>query len=240
MLANLTAGEILEQLYHANQIEQIRNVVFMGMGEPLDNYQAVIQSIEGMRDVQMFSLASNQICVSTVGVVPRLRTLAKDVPGVALALSLHAPTQDMRQKIVPTSAAWPLHKIMEALDEFLRLRKASSTTASKKSKVKVMIEYVLIADINDSLEAAHELGRLLQGRPVVVNVIPYNPTDVPHDYKTPARAVSDAFCDAVRSHGLMTILRQTLGDDVSGACGQLVLDTRKKDGKRARVALCLA
>jgi sorting nexin-8 len=225
LLANLTAGEILEQLYHANQIEPIRNVVFMGMGEPLDNYDAVLEAIQGMVDVQRFSLKMERVCVSTVGVVNRLRTLARDAPGVSLALSLHAPTQELRQQIVPTSKAWPLEKIMAAVDTYF----ADMAYLHSTTKARCMIEYVLIAGVNDSLENAETLGRLLQGKPFHVNVIPYNPTNVKHNYARPSRAHADAFCEKVREFGLMTILRQTMGDDVAGACGQLVLDVKKKE-----------
>lgn len=98
--------KILEQLYHANQIEPIRNVVFMGMGEPLDNYSAVSAAIRGMIDVQRFSLKCDRVSISTVGVVPRLIQLAKEFPKVNLALSLHAPNQALRMKIVPSTKAW--------------------------------------------------------------------------------------------------------------------------------------
>lgn len=100
----------------------IRNVVFMGMGEPLDNYDAVISAIKGMTDVRRFTLAPTRISVSTVGVVPRLRRLAYDAPGVSLALSLHAPTQELRCQIVPSSKAWHIDKIIDAMDEFLRVQ----------------------------------------------------------------------------------------------------------------------
>jgi 23S rRNA (adenine(2503)-C(2))-methyltransferase len=233
LLSNLTAGEILEQLWHANQIESIRNVVFMGMGEPLDNYDAVVEAIHGMVDVQRFSLAMAHVCISTVGVVNRLRTLARDAPGVSLALSLHAPNQTLRQQIVPTSKAWPLDKIMSAVDAYL----ADMAYLHPRAKPpRTMIEYVLIDGVNDSLDNADELGRLLKDRPFHVNVIPYNPTDVPHDYRRPPRHVSDQFCEKVREYGLMTILRQTMGDDVAGACGQLVLDVKKREKAAADAA----
>ena len=107
LLANLTSGEILEQLYHANRVTKIRGVVFMGMGEPLDNYAAVVTAIRGMTDVRRFSLSPTRVSVSTVGVAPRLRQLAHDCPGVSLALSLHAPNQHLRSQIVPSSKVSP-------------------------------------------------------------------------------------------------------------------------------------
>eukprot|EP00040_Diaphanoeca_grandis_P036291 m.230960 g.230960 ORF g.230960 m.230960 type:complete len:482 (+) comp33591_c2_seq1:205-1650(+) len=224
LMANLCSGEILEQLYHANKVEKIRNIVFMGMGEPLDNYNAVYKSIQGMVDVRRWSLKYSQVSVSTVGVVPRLRQLAKDIPKINLALSLHAPTQEVRAEIVPSSKAWHIDDIMKALDFFV----AEQNNAVTVPKT-VLIEYVLIDNINDSDEIAHQLGDLLAERQVVLNVIPYNVTDVPHDYKSPSVAKSDRFVALVREHGVKTIQRQKLGDDIAGACGQLVVRTIGKE-----------
>jgi len=218
LTAHLTAGEILEQLYHANQITKIRNVVFMGMGEPLDNYTAVLSSIRGMTCVRRFSLGYEQISVSTVGVAPRIKQLADDAPKINLALSLHAPNQALRTEIVPSSKAWHIDKIMEALDYF----NGKQQEQSRKPK-NTLVEYVLIADVNDSEEVAHQLGQLLEGRTVVLNVIPYNPTAVPYDYKPPEQDVVDMFNKVVRSYGVRTIQRQELGQDIDGACGQLVV-----------------
>eukprot|EP00056_Hartaetosiga_gracilis_P013032 m.211658 g.211658 ORF g.211658 m.211658 type:complete len:506 (-) comp13785_c3_seq53:3852-5369(-) len=227
LMSNLTAGEILEQLYHANTIEPIRNVVFMGMGEPLDNYDSVIMAVRGMTDVQRFSLSPSRIAVSTVGVVPKMKKLAQDCPEVGLAVSLHAPTQELREKIVPTAKAWNIHRIVDAMDYFLEER---GRVTSKKSHI--LVEYVLIDDVNSSEDVAHELGQLLQGREVIVNVIPYNPTDVPHDYKPPSRETVDAFNLVLRDiYDLRTIVRQELGQDVNAACGQLVVESqRQKEG----------
>uniref|UniRef100_A0A0G4HPG4 Radical SAM core domain-containing protein n=1 Tax=Chromera velia CCMP2878 TaxID=1169474 RepID=A0A0G4HPG4_9ALVE len=236
LVANLTAGEILEQLYHANNVEQIRNVVFMGMGEPLDNYEEVVGAIRGMTDVRRFQLAASRISVSTVGVVPKLRKLAHDAPGCSLALSLHAPTQDLRTSIVPSARAWSLEKILEASDYFVRIQKSKVKRRGGKPQF-VLVEYVLIADVNDSDETAHELGKLLAERAdsVMLNVIPYNPTDVPHDYKPPSQARLNRFLDLVRTHGVRTVVRQELGQDVAAACGQLVVSREKQqEGERER------
>eukprot|EP00920_Eleutheroschizon_duboscqi_P019880 GHVT01047642.1.p1 GENE.GHVT01047642.1~~GHVT01047642.1.p1 ORF type:complete len:393 (-),score=18.62 GHVT01047642.1:534-1712(-) len=183
LLTNLTGGEILEQLYHASKIENIRNVVFMGMGEPLDNYQEVLSAIRGMTDVRRFGLAGHRVTVSTVGVAPRILQLVKDAPGISLALSLHAPNQELRSQIVPSSKAWHVDRIMSATDKFIANQKQLSSTM-KRNQI-VLIEYVLIDDINDSDNTAHELGKLLECRKdeVHLNVIPYNPTDVPVNYR---------------------------------------------------------
>lgn len=120
ILADLCSGEILEQLAHANRVAPIRNVVFMGMGEPLNNYYAVLAAIRAMTTV--FGLAPKHITLSTVGVIHRIRMLSHDAPLVRLALSLHAPTQEMRSQIVPTSTAYPLDKLMAVIDEHLAMK----------------------------------------------------------------------------------------------------------------------
>jgi 23S rRNA (adenine(2503)-C(2))-methyltransferase len=226
LLSNLSAGEILEQLYHANQVEKIRNVVFMGMGEPLDNYNAVLMAVRAMIDTGRFGLSPSRVTISTVGVVPRLKALASDLPQIGLALSLHAPTQELRQQIVPTSKAWHIDRIMEAADNFIAQQNAN--VKSKNRRRHILIEYVLIRDVNDSDEVAHQLGTLLQGRDTLLNVIPYNPTDVPFDYKTPTPEQAASFVDITRRvYGLHTLFRQELGQDIASACGQLVIDSKK-------------
>ncbi|KAI9099734.1 hypothetical protein DFS34DRAFT_502808 [Phlyctochytrium arcticum] len=222
LLSNLTAGEILEQLYHANKVEKIRNIVFMGMGEPLDNYSAVLSSIHAMIDTSRFGLSPTRISVSTVGVVPRIHALMRDAPTVGLALSLHAPTQELRQQIVPTAKAWHVDRILTACDAFIDNQ--NSLIKSRNRSRHILVEYVLIADINDSIEVADQLGRVLQNRSVLLNVIPYNVTDVPHDYRTPTRVGAKAFVEKVREYGVHVLLRQTMGADAASACGQLVID----------------
>lgn len=147
--------------------------------------------------------------------------LVKDVPDVGLAVSLHAPTQDIRLKIVPTSKAWSIPKILEAADKFINNQ---NKNASLNRRRHVLIEYVMIQGINDTIEVAHLLGKLLEGREVLLNLIPYNITAVPHDYKPPTEADKAAFVDVVRRvYKVHTILRQTMGDDIDSACGQLVI-----------------
>ena len=125
IIADLWSGEILEQLAYANNVAPIRNVVFMGMGEPLNNYDAVLKAIQAMTSV--FGLAPKHITLSTVGIIHRIRQLTKDAPLVRLALSLHAPTQELRSEIVPSSKAYPLDKLMQAIDEHLAERYCCTT-----------------------------------------------------------------------------------------------------------------
>mmetsp|Transcript_1090 Transcript_1090/g.1423 ORF Transcript_1090/g.1423 Transcript_1090/m.1423 type:complete len:425 (-) Transcript_1090:30-1304(-) len=222
IIGDLMAGEILEQLWHARRWGPIRNIVFMGMGEPLNNYDAVLSAIQAMSDVQRFQIAPSYITLSTVGVIPRMLQLTKEAPYVHLALSLHAPNQDLREEIVPSARAFPLDKLMAALDTHLESKK-------KKSGPKVLIEYVLLKDVNDSLELAHQLGNLLQGRDVIVNLIPYNSTSVEEDYQPPSKEATEVFRSTVATYGLITTVRINFGTDIAGACGQLAI--KQKQGK---------
>ncbi|KAJ3115730.1 hypothetical protein HDU96_000142 [Phlyctochytrium bullatum] len=213
---HLTSGEIVEQLVHASNATggHLDNVVFMGMGEPLDNYDAVVDAIKVITDGGGLGLAPSKICVSTVGLIPRMRQFMKDMPDVKLALSLHAPTQDLRLKIVPTAKAYPLEKIMEVVDEILATGK------------QLLVEYVLIKDLNCTSEIAHQLGALLgsnRAAGILLNLIPYNPTDAEPSYERPTDADVDEFERIVaKEYGIKTTVRRTMGDDIDGACGQLV------------------
>ncbi|KUF89713.1 putative RING finger protein P32A8.03c [Phytophthora nicotianae] len=220
IIADLCSGEILEQLAHANRVAPIRNVVFMGMGEPLNNYDAVLAAIRAMTKV--FGLAPKYITLSTVGVIHRIRQLSRDAPLVRLALSLHAPTQEMRSEIVPTSTAYPLDKLMAAIDDHL---------AMKEGRL-VMVEYCMLAGVNDSIETAHILGKLLQNRSVHVNLIPYNTTDVGAQFHSPSPEDIRAFHAVLRDpYNLKATIRENHGTDIDGACGQLALKN-KPDGSR--------
>jgi adenine C2-methylase RlmN of 23S rRNA A2503 and tRNA A37 len=228
LLANLNSAEILEQLYHANQIEKIRNVVFMGMGEPLDNYDAVKNAVFMMNDPSKFSLSASHITISTVGVVPRIKDLCKDLPQIGLALSLHAPTQELRVQIVPTAKAWKLERIMEATEKFINMQNLNIKSVNRRKHV--LVEYVMIKNVNDSEKTAHDLGRLLQNGDYLLNVIPYNHTDVPYDYESPCRETQAKFVDILRNeYDVHTLLRQELGGDIDSACGQLAIRNQKRE-----------
>ncbi|KAI9139506.1 hypothetical protein BKA69DRAFT_1085055, partial [Paraphysoderma sedebokerense] len=226
--SNLSSAEIIEQLVHARQIKQISSVVFMGMGEPLDNYNNVILAIKSMTDQRRFGIGPSHICVSTVGVIGKFQSLMRDAPAVKLALSLHAPNQELRLKIVPTAKAYPFDKLMKAVDDYL------------EKNDRIMIEYILIANVNCSVESAHELGRLLQTRNVLLNLIPYNPTEVSADYEAPTPEMIQTFESILRyEYKILTIVRRTLGQDIDGACGQLVVKKENScgsGGKNSEIA----
>jgi len=214
--ADLTAGEIVEQLVHAHlACCKPRNIVFMGMGEPMNNYQQVTRAISMMINPQVFGLRQQSVTLSTVGVIPRMIQLATDLPGISLALSLHAPTQELRQKIVPSARAYKLEKLMDAME-----------TYQEKTKRKVFIEYVLLGpDFNCTREHAHQLGELLQGRDVVINVIPWNPILSPgFPYQAPPIDEVNEFLRILKvDFDIPATVRQEKGQDVAAACGQLVI-----------------
>ena len=219
---SLTAGEIVEQLVHARDAcpeRNVRNVVFMGMGEPLNNYDHVLTSVRTFTDQKTFSLSSSSITVSTVGVVEGIRKLARDAPWVRLAFSLHSPDQDERKVIIPSANRYPLGKIIDAIDYF-----------ADKSKSKVMIEFTVLKGTNDSEDVADRVGKLLAGKNVVVNLIPYNPTEVDQEFQVPSEEVVEAMWQVlVKKHGIKCTIRQQHGVDIGGACGQLAL--QREGGK---------
>ncbi|KAH9301566.1 hypothetical protein KI387_013149, partial [Taxus chinensis] len=209
--SNLSAGEIVEQLVHASRISQIRNVVFMGMGEPLNNYDAVVEAIRSMTG-QCFQIAPRHITISTVGVIPRINSLEYDLPNVNLAVSLHAPLQEIRCQIMPAARAFPLRKLMDALRSY-----------QETCKRKIFIEYIMLDGINDQEDQAHQLGTLLKEHEVVVNLIPFNPIGSMSKYKTSTKENVKIFQKILRDvYKIRTTVRQEMGQDISGACGQLV------------------
>jgi adenine C2-methylase RlmN of 23S rRNA A2503 and tRNA A37 len=205
-----------------------------------------------MVDSERYSLSPRQVTVSTVGVIKNMIRLSNDVPHVNLALSLHAPNQQVRLKIVPTASAQKFEKLMEAVDYHIvrskdyqrgkrqQLADVDDKTFTKRQKLCcVMIEYILIRDINDRPEHAHELGALLQSRRdyLLLNLIPYNPTDVAEDYFPPSEEDVQEFSRICQSEPYLihTRVRQEMGQDIDGACGQLAVATNKLKKKAADI-----
>eukprot|EP00462_Mataza_sp_D1_P022641 CAMPEP_0175128592 /NCGR_PEP_ID=MMETSP0087-20121206/5011_1 /TAXON_ID=136419 /ORGANISM="Unknown Unknown, Strain D1" /LENGTH=522 /DNA_ID=CAMNT_0016410665 /DNA_START=44 /DNA_END=1612 /DNA_ORIENTATION=+ len=219
-IANLSMGEILEQLVHARVHSSVHNVVFMGMGEPLNNYSNVVAAVRAMVDPRLFQLAHQRVTVSTVGVVPKMHQFMSDLPSVSLALSLHAPEQKLRESFVPSGKQFSLAALMEVVDAYIDTGR------------KMLLEYCLLRGVNDSEDVAHALGRLLQGRKVLLNVIPYNPTDVDMGYSAPTREGLLKFISILKSYNLLAVVRREMGQEISGACGQLVVE--KKHQKNAQ------
>jgi sorting nexin-8 len=237
IIGDLSAGEILEQLVHAMDVAPIRNIVFMGMGEPLNNFINVKAAVTAMINTKQFGLAHGHVTVSTVGITPKIRQLSKELPFVNLALSLHAPNQEMRSKIVPAAKAYKIEGLIEALDDHMRVSRSgdklsgdgtseAAVSKNKQKDRKAMIQYTMLNGPTASFECAHQLGALCEGKNIIVNLIPYNQTDVKDKYSCPSLEHIEEFQRIVRSYGLFVFIRKTMGEDIAGACGQLVLDKR--------------
>ena len=210
---NLQAVEILGQVLLANRAlgspSAITNVVFMGMGEPLANYRHVVPVAKLLTDDHGLGLSRRRVTISTAGLVPQIRRLAADC-NVALAVSLHAATDEVRDVLVPINRR---HRIAELL-------RACWTYAEGLASRQVTFEYVMLAGVNDSLQDARRLGELLRDRPAKVNLIPFNsfPGAV---YRCSPPEVIERFCAQLRTSGIVATIRRARGDDIAAACGQL-------------------
>ncbi|XP_043709412.1 dual-specificity RNA methyltransferase RlmN [Telopea speciosissima] len=219
---NLSSGEIVEQLVYASRISHIRNVVFMGMGEPLNNYAALVEAVQIMTGFP-FQLSPKRITISTVGIIHALNKLQNDLPNVNLAISLHAPVQDIRCQIMPAARAFPLEKLMDTLLVYQR-----------NSKQKIFIEYIMLDGVNDEEQQAHQLGKLLQTLEVVVNLIPFNPIGITNQFRTSNEQNVQRFQSVLRGfYGIRTTIRKQMGQDINGACGQLVVNIPHKGSVRS-------
>jgi 23S rRNA (adenine2503-C2)-methyltransferase len=207
---NLSTAEIVEQVVVGGRGE-IDNIVFMGMGEPLANYNALVRALRRITEPSPSGLGIGQrhLTVSTVGLVPAMDRLAAEGLQVTLAVSLHAPDDELRDTLVPVNTRWNVAEVLGAAWRYV------AATGRR-----VSIEYALIRDINDQAQRAHLLGQLLKGRLVHVNLIPLNPT--PGSKWTASRPEDEAeFVRVLRSYGVATTVRDTRGREIDGACGQL-------------------
>lgn len=221
---DLNQSEIIGQLWVANQSYMenvpvaerqnfVTNVVMMGMGEPLLNYDPVVKSMSLMLDDNAFGLSKRRVTLSTSGVVPKMYDLAKDID-VALAISLHAPNDELRNELVPINKKYPLKELISAA-------KAYVYDENPRHKKHVTIEYVMLKDVNDTDEHARQLVALLKDLPSKINLIPFNP--FPHaPYQRSSNNRIHAFSNILNNAGFVCTIRQTRGDDIDAACGQLV------------------
>lgn len=221
---DLTPSEIIGQLWVANQSymenvpptereNRVTNVVMMGMGEPLLNYNPVVAAMSLMLDDYAFGLSKRRVTLSTSGVVPKMYDLAKDID-VALAISLHAPNDELRNELVPINKKYPLKDLIKAAKSYVY-------DENPRHKKHITIEYVMLAGVNDSDEHAHQLVDLLKDLPSKINLIPFNP--FPHaPYGRSSNNRIHAFSNILNQAGFVCTIRQTRGDDIDAACGQLV------------------
>jgi 23S rRNA (adenine2503-C2)-methyltransferase len=211
---NLTAGEIVAQVLFyarilAEQEQRVTNVVLMGMGEPLANYAATWAAIRRLNDPAGFGLGARAITLSTVGLVPGIRRMSREPEQVGLAVSLHAPTDELRNQLVPINRRYPLQELMQACRDYM--------AATRR---RISFEYALMEGMNDSEEQAHQLADLVGTRLTHVNLIPLNPTaDSPYRGSPAARV--RAFQGVLHSRDVPTTLRLRRGIDIQAGCGQL-------------------
>ncbi|MBK8172609.1 MAG: 23S rRNA (adenine(2503)-C(2))-methyltransferase RlmN [Sandaracinaceae bacterium] len=218
---HMNAGEIVSQVLlgraRSDEHERVRNVVFMGMGEPLHNYDAVARALVLLTHPEGLALSTRRVTLSTSGLVPQIDRLGQDFGGqVQLAVSLHAVDNEKRSALMPINRKHPIEELMEALRRY-----------PLPKRRRITIEYTLIAGKNDELRDADTLSKLLRGIPVKVNLIPMNPVDG-SPLAAPDYSGVDAFQERLRSHGVAAFVRRTRGDDIAAACGQLALHGEKR------------
>lgn len=227
---NLTVSEIIGQVWRASKIignfgitgvRPITNVVMMGMGEPLLNVANVVPAMEIMLDDFAYGLSKRRVTLSTSGVVPALDNLSKMID-VALAISLHAPNDELRDEIVPINKKYNIKTLIDSVNRYLNVSNANHG--------KVTIEYVMLDHVNDGVEHAHQLAEVLNNTPCKINLIPWNPfPEAPYAKSSNTRI--DRFQKTLMEYGFTVIIRKTRGDDIDAACGQLagdVIDRTKR------------
>ncbi len=226
---NLTSAEIIGQLWFVNGVlaaeepgRQVTNVVFMGMGEPLLNFRNVMPAAELMKDDHAYGLSKRRVTLSTSGVVPYLQRMA-GATDISLAVSLHAPDDELRNELVPINRRYPIARLLEACRQYI----------ADKPHRRITWEYVMLDGVNDSDDHARQLSRLLRDIPSKVNLIPFNPYPGAR-YRCSSDARIRRFSRILAAAGLVSTTRKTRGDDIDGACGQLVGQVKDRSKRRLR------
>jgi 23S rRNA (adenine2503-C2)-methyltransferase len=227
---NLTVAEIVGQLWLANRAlggragdkRPVTNVVMMGMGEPLANFENVVAAMQLMLDDNAYGLSRRRVTLSTSGLVPAIDRLAETCP-VALAVSLHAPTDALRDQLVPINRKFPIRTLMAACVRYIE----------KAPRDFVTFEYVMLDGVNDSVNHAHELVQAIADVPCKLNLIPFNPFPGAGYVRSPASAIA-RFRDVLIAAGVTTTVRKTRGDDIDAACGQLAGEVQDRTRRSAR------
>lgn len=221
---NLAVDEIIGQVWLAARElgHAPTNVVMMGMGEPLANFDNVVPAMELMQEDLAYMISKSRVTISTSGIVPALRRL-REVSDVSLAVSLHAPDNALRDQLVPINRKYPLEELIPACRDFIE----------GDRRRKITWEYVMLDGVNDSISHAKALIRLLQGVPSKVNLIPFNPFPG-SDYKTSSPERVEAFRQRLKRAGIISITRKTRGDDIDAACGQLVGKVQDRSRRHLR------
>ena len=217
LLKNLEFHEIMEQIYFAAHLlnkeeNKLRNIVYMGMWEPMLNYDTVKETINFACNQKKFDLANRRITVSTCWIVPGIKKFTSDFPQTSLAISLHAPNDEIRKKIMPVDHTYPLKDLMKSLDEYV-----------ESTNKRIFYEYIMINWVNDDIKLAHELWKLLEWRLAHVNFIPYNAWEgINSDwFTTTPRFVIEKFQKILQHYRVVSTIRATMWDDIDAACWQL-------------------
>ena len=216
---DLEVWEIIEQVlffarYLKKNKEKVANIVFMGMGEPFLNYENVIGAIKILNDKEGFNLGARHFSISTAGIIEGIKKLAKEKLQINLAISLHAPNDGLRSKLMPINKKYPIKKIFNAVDDYIN-----------NTRRRVMFEYIMINNLNDSKEHAKELARLMKKHLYFVNLISYNPTGI---FEPSSFLKIKEFKEILEKEGVIVTQRHRFGQDIKGACGQLVAKDNKK------------
>jgi 23S rRNA (adenine2503-C2)-methyltransferase len=227
---NLSAAEILDQIVLANERMRaedrtVRNIVFMGMGEPFHNEETVYEAVAGLLAPEMFHYSPARILISTVGIPDAMIRCARRFPDVNLALSLHSVRQDVRETLIPLAAKYSLNELKAAVAQVNAIQRNT-----------VMIEYLMLAGVNDSAEDGRDLIAWCDGLDVHMNLIPYNPISTAPQLRTTERPERDAFAAILRAAGITTTIRYSLGADIAAACGQLVQSENRDIARRQATA----
>lgn len=211
LVRNLSASEMLDQIYSIQKLlgERISNIVVMGSGEPMDNYDNIVRFVKIISSDMGLNISQRNITVSTCGIVPKIRALADEGLSITLALSLHAPNDEIRKTIMPVANKYALKDVISACDYYF-----------KKTGRRVSYEYSLVAGVNDNIKEAMNLVKLVNGRNIHINLIPVNPIKE-RDFKQSDKLKIKAFKDFLEKHKVNATVRREMGRDIDGACGQL-------------------
>jgi len=220
-LRHLLTAEIVGQMLVIQQefAEPITNVVMMGMGEPLANYRNVMKALRLMNHADGMALGARRLTISTAGLAPGIRQLAGEDLQLNLAVSLHAPNDELRNRLVPVNRRYPLKQLLAACREYI-----------EKTRRRITFQYILLRGVNDSVKYAHQLGQLLSDLLCHVNLIPVNPTGQNGGYLRPAEEDTGTFARILLQYGVKTTIRRERGTDIRAACGQLKQGSKESSG----------
>jgi 23S rRNA (adenine2503-C2)-methyltransferase len=216
---HLTSGEIVEQvLFFARKLkatgDRVTNIVLMGMGEPLHNYDASMKAIDRLNDPLGYNFGERRFTISTVGLIPKIKQFAEERRQINLAISLHAASDELRSSMLPINRKYPVDQLIQASRDYV-----------EKTGRRITFEWALIHDVNDTEENARELARLLKGLLCHVNVIPLNPTEK-YSGRATTRQRAIAFCKVLEKAGIPCSIRIRRGIDIQAGCGQLAAESK--------------